>query len=196
MSSPLFDAVVGRNVLMDEFEKIEDRKDNSNLIGVWSPGDFEKMVTKNPSYIKSYIEMCSGFKDAIRLEFWDTENNVPGYPSINEEQAIEIVKFIDKHNGERFTIHCDAGQSRSAGISMAVECITKHDGDRYSFSLETPYVGRFKRYSPNYYVYDVIMNTYDKIKRGEIDIYDISGDDKFFKDKDESPIGSNPFMED
>lgn len=192
----LFEGVIGRKEFFDQADQINPR---CNLIAIWSPGDFMKLYKDDLKYIEDYYKKANLFNDYIRFDFWDTENNVPGYPTINQKQALELISFIDKHMDESFLIHCDAGQSRSAGVSMAVECIIKFNADRYQFSLCTPYVGRFERYSPNYEVFKIIMDTYERVQSGKLQLYTHEqifpqeGPPKYTKEE-YGPLGSNPFM--
>lgn len=162
------------------FESVESRKEllrnyrmydyEDALISIWSPGDYTKLINEDPKSIKDYEKMRSFFDIHIRQEFWDTEDNVPGYDSISAEQAKDLAEFIVTNKDKKFVIHCDAGQSRSAGVALAVECIIKYNGDKYLFSTakETPFVGRSPRYSPNYFVYDKIITEYHKLKKGVV----------------------------
>jgi predicted protein tyrosine phosphatase len=135
----------------------------SALISIWSPGDYEKFQRTEPTLIEDYEKMRKFFKTNIRQEFWDTEDNVPGYDTISKEQAQEIVNFILINHDKKFIIHCDAGQSRSAGVALAVECILEYNGDKYEFSKNTSYVS-LPQYSPNRKVYDKIMEAYENAK--------------------------------
>lgn len=58
-------------------------------------------------------EDVSGYKDEIRLEFWDIEEVVGNYFPINEFQAKELYKFLKKNCGAPLVVHCMAGVSRS-----------------------------------------------------------------------------------
>jgi predicted protein tyrosine phosphatase len=139
---------------MNEFPKLAD--EDTLVIGIWSPGDYEKLQKEDLDYIDFYEKAFKAFNESIRLEFWDTEDNVPGYPTISKEQAQELVDFILKNANKKFVIHCDAGQSRSAGVALAVECLLDHDGDKYSFSQSGAFVDK-PEYSPNRRVYDKIL---------------------------------------
>jgi len=108
-------------------------------------------------------EDIKGFKDVLQIHFWDLEEDVGNYKIITKEQGKIIKDFILKHKDTKFLIHCHAGQSRSAGVAMAVECIVGFKGDKYLYSTSGKSkfneVKKHSRYSPNYTVYDVIMNS-------------------------------------
>jgi predicted protein tyrosine phosphatase len=44
------------------------------------------------------------------------------YHAISEEQAKQVIDFVDKNLGKHLIIHCRAGQSRSAACGVAIEC--------------------------------------------------------------------------
>ena len=159
MKTRVISDVISRRELLNNYRtyNYEDA-----LIGFWSPGDWEKADEET---LNSYKKAQSFFVANIRQDFWDTEDNVPGYDTISESQADELVRFIYNNQNRRFVIHCDAGQSRSAGAALAVECILKCNGDRYAFSLEAPFVGSNPRYTPNRKVYDKIMDAWDRFQK-------------------------------
>lgn len=59
-------------------------------------------------------------KGVLELQFYDVEEGSTGCISI--QQADEIANFVlhIKDYAERFLIHCTYGQSRSAGIAVAI----------------------------------------------------------------------------
>jgi predicted protein tyrosine phosphatase len=135
------------------------------LIAIWTPGDYQKIKKNEKNYFEEYQSMLRYFDSYIKMEFWDTEDNVPGYDTISEKQALELATVILANPDKKFVIHCDAGQSRSAGVALAVECILNYNGDRYQFGRSASFVSK-PRYSPNRKVYDKIMDAYDKLKKG------------------------------
>lgn len=150
--------VLSRSQLIDTYT-LFDYQDA--LISIWSPGDFKKFQSTDPELIEDYEKMRKYFETSIRLEFWDTEDNVPGYDTISEEQAQDIIRYILDNQYRKFVIHCDAGQSRSAGVALAVECILKFNGDRHQFALAGAFVDE-DRYSPNRKVYEKIMDKFEE----------------------------------
>jgi len=157
----LFEDVVSRGVLMENYKSYDFE---AAMIGLWSPGDYEKLLKEDPEYIKHYQKVQQFFKQSFRQEFWDTENNVPGYDSINPNQADALVEYIVDNYKKTFIIHCDAGQSRSAGVALAIECIVKHGGNRYQAGLDNSWTDQ-ERYSPNRYVFDTLMDAWDRKDR-------------------------------
>ena len=106
-------------------------------------------------------EDVNGFKDSIRVKFWDIEEDIGRYKVIPDEVAKQLQEFILKNKDSKFLVHCKAGQSRSAGVAKAVECI-KHFGigEEAKYLYKTGFssvVDSNRRYSPNLVVFDKIM---------------------------------------
>ncbi len=154
----LFEAVIGRNEMMRDYKMLDY---DAAFIGLWSPGDYDDLEKKEPAIYLDYQRTMTFFKRNIRLEFWDTEDNVPGYDTISSKQADTLVDFIDQNLDRTFAIHCDAGQSRSAGVALAIECIIGYKGNRYLAGLDSSYTDA-ERYSPNRKVFDKIMDAWDR----------------------------------
>ena len=96
-------------------------------------------------------------KDVITLQFDDTE--AAGPQSITREQAAEIAGFVlrmHKHV-ERIIVHCEFGQSRSAGTAAAIsEYLEGHDSG----------ICRNRKYYPNPLCYRYVLDALRK--RGKI----------------------------
>lgn len=61
----------------------------------------------------------SGYRDEIRLEFWDVENTIGKYAQISEQQAEQLYDFMLRHkDAERLVVHCMAGISRSNTVAQ------------------------------------------------------------------------------
>jgi predicted protein tyrosine phosphatase len=82
---------------------------------------------------------------------------------INNEEAKIILDFILKHKNDNFLIHCEKGQSRSAGVGLAIECILKFNGNKKEFALEPSMILNHHRYEPNMLVYNKILEEYKKL---------------------------------
>jgi predicted protein tyrosine phosphatase len=62
-----------------------------------------------------------GWKDVLRLRFHDTDGSLLGLDVFSLLQAQEILEFLGRNvNCEHVYVHCAAGQSRSAGIALAL----------------------------------------------------------------------------
>lgn len=105
--------------------------------------------------IEDYL--TEDFKDTLFIAFWDIEESFGNYKTITKEQGKIINDFITKNKDSKFLVHCDAGQSRSAGVGLAVECILNYDGSVYNYKHGHSNIKEFKRYDPNLTVFDIIM---------------------------------------
>jgi len=103
------------------------------------------------------------FNSYIILRFYDTETDSEEYPSISTEQAKKLAKFIWKHRNEKFVIHCGAGISRSAGVGLAIECIVKHNGNKFEFETSPCKIKEIPRYYPNLFVFNRICEEFNKL---------------------------------
>jgi len=142
-------------ISLNEFKYIKDtiNKENLVLISISEPkqNGYED-ETLSDTDVKD-------FKDSIRVKFWDVEEDIDEYKVISDSVAKELHDFIIKNKNNKFLIHCKAGQSRSAGVGMAVECLINHDGDKYQYILKGSDITKNPRYSPNFTVYDKIVNS-------------------------------------
>ena len=59
-----------------------------------------------------------GYKDEIKLAFWDIEKSSGKYSIITEQQANELYQFMKKHKDiDHLVVHCMAGISRSNTVA-------------------------------------------------------------------------------
>ena len=110
------------------------------------------------------------FKDSLSIQFYDIDieeeyksSSDWKFVPINNEEAKIILDFILKHKNDNFLIHCEKGQSRSAGVGLAIECILKFNGNKKEFALEQSIILNHHRYEPNMLVYDKILEEYKKL---------------------------------
>jgi predicted protein tyrosine phosphatase len=90
----------------------------------------------------------------VTVSDYDYSNQEP----ISFELANEIKNFILENKEEQFLIHCMAGQSRSAGVAKAIECLTLFDGDVYAYkTCFSSLIDSNPRYTPNLTVFDRIV---------------------------------------
>ena len=157
-----------------KFKKIYGtKKELSNFIK-----NLETKISKNKNDVErienynSYpIEekLLNKVYDSLTVDFWDIEEKIGNYEPISSLKAKKIVEFIKKYKEKigkdlKILIHCSAGISRSAGVGMAVKCIVKHNGNKYDFSLFPCAITQIKRYFPNLFVMDKIIEEYKKSK--------------------------------
>jgi predicted protein tyrosine phosphatase len=155
ISTPTIEGIISRKEIIELLKRdLINQKESLVLISISEPG-------QNTQLTDSQV---SGFKDSIRVEFWDIEEDFGNYKTISPEVAKTIQDFIIKHKKERFLIHCAAGQSRSAGVGKAVECITKFGiGDEGKYNYKTCFsseIDNNRRYSPNLTVFDAIVQDF------------------------------------
>jgi len=142
--------IISRN----EYLQIKDKIDKEGIVLI-------SISDESEDGLKEALtdEQVLGFDDVIRTKFWDVEQNIGNYTVINDKVAKEIREFILRNKDKRFLIHCRAGQSRSAGVGMAVECLINHNGEKYQYSLDGTDIVKNPRYSPNLIVYDKILKS-------------------------------------
>lgn len=81
----------------------------------------------------------NGIVNVLRLQFEDVCGNSPN--AITENDAQRIVEFVDKYvdNVDKVIVHCEAGQSRSAGVAAAIlKYFTGDDTQIYDNPQYTP----------------------------------------------------------
>ena len=157
ISTPLIEAIISRNEIIELINANHDMSDLV-LISISEPvfeGYHDEALTDS---------QVANFKDSLRVKFWDITDPIGHYDIISDETALLLQQFILSHISDRFIIHCRAGQSRSAGVGKAIECI-KHFGigetARYnyqtSFSSE---IDAHPRYFPNLTVFNKLIKDY------------------------------------
>ena len=125
------------------------------MISISNPLDPHASLPDNPNRI-----------DVRRFKFHDADIYL-GKPDIrdsarlkggevvlfSDNDAEDIIRFIEYNLDSVPTcvVHCAAGISRSPGVAAALSKIFNNEDDYY-----------FKRYRPNLYIYNKIMNNYYK----------------------------------
>ena len=143
---------------IEKFIRSEKNLSLFNLISILDPVDEE---SNNINPISNFY--LKKFNSYIILRFYDTETDSEEYPSISTEQAKKLAKFIWKHRNEKFVIHCGAGISRSAGVGLAIECIVKHNGNKFEFETSPCKIKEIPRYYPNLFVFNRICEEFNKL---------------------------------
>ena len=110
-------------------------------------------------------EEVNGFKDSLRVKFWDIEEDFCDYKIISDDTAKIIQDFIIKNKDNRFIINCKAGKSRSAAVGRSIECIVNFGiGVEAKYLYKTSFNSGIQppgRYSPNLTVFDKIVKDYN-----------------------------------
>lgn len=150
-----------KNVLVksvfDAFEYVMDH---------YYPAGMEDMVEKSDTYAVISIQdsHTDGFgitfsenqycKAALTLKFDDIIRPVDGAQIFTEEMAKQIIRFIRKHKDvDTLLIHCYAGQSRSRAVGAFAVKFLGGDNSVY-----------FKKYNPNEYVYELLLQTLPEVQ--------------------------------
>lgn len=125
---------------------IEQNQYNANIIS----------ITSQPTYAD--IKNCG---PTLFLHFEDFDTELPGWSiqPIQKEDAEKIAAFvmINKHNGRRFIVQCDAGVSRSAGVAAA---LMKYFNGDDSPIFDNP------QYCPNMRCYRMVLEALMEVNNG------------------------------
>lgn len=67
-------------------------------------------------------QISGNIQDVLCLSFYDVEDPTPALPGMSPEDGQKVAQFVQKwwDRVQLFVIHCDAGQSRSAGVAAAI----------------------------------------------------------------------------
>jgi len=112
-------------------------------------------------------DLLSKADDFLVVKFWDIdeETDHPIYKPIDRETAKKVAEFIWKNREKKFLINCEGGESRSAGVGLAVECIVRDKGNRLEFSWNgCSAIVRNPRFRPNWYVFNRIVEEFVLLK--------------------------------
>ncbi len=161
ISTNTIEAIISRNEMRCAiYQNIID-KQNLVLISIGEPTEKPGGCSQD---IKLSDEEVKDFKDSLRIEFWDIEEDFGDYKIITDEQAKEIQDFIIKNIDNKFIINCQAGKSRSAAVGRAIECIKFFGiGDEAKYNYKTSFnseISAHSRYCPNLTVFDKIVKEY------------------------------------
>lgn len=83
--------------------------------------------TPDVSYVPLPFHKC---KNAVLLElqFDDVDSDENGLQPMSWEQAENVAEFVLRNKHRGIWVHCDAGQSRSAGVAAAIaKCLFGDD---------------------------------------------------------------------
>lgn len=182
-------------------EKLFDEKIDHHLVTVFNWEDFEDWYNSDKAVLgggKAIIEIYTSpgkpvIEDKVRkmfptsiiaLDFEDYPEDVdfpkssyhPLNPTINYQQAEELVKFIDWNVklGNDFVIHCGAGVSRSQQVAEFILLYTHH---RYVYDEE-------KSSHDHYFFHTIVLSRLLEVKHKIFP--DFENRDDFFKYDEET----------
>lgn len=88
--------------------------------------------------------------DICPVRFFDLDNTYPIKKGLMEyRDAKKIVDFVSRYKDKIIIVHCDAGQSRSAGVAAALSKYYNNDDSEY---FDNP------RFTPNMWCYKLMLN--------------------------------------
>lgn len=123
---------------------LQNHKEKSVVISIASHKCSEAFIIPNN---------ISGIVDVIHLHFNDTDSKKLVDGGITEEDAIKIKNFVEKYKDipsiDLMIVHCEAGQSRSAGVAAAIM--------KYLYNDDTQIFNNYK-YRPNMLCYRTVLN--------------------------------------
>lgn len=158
ISTSTIEAIISRKEIIGLIDNNKLDKENLVLISISEPvqeGYEDEALTDS---------QVQGFKDSLRVKFWDIEEDFGNYKVIPAEIAKQIQEFILKNIDNRFIVHCRAGQSRSAGVGRAIECLKFFGiGEEAKYQYKTSFNSEIQdhsRYSPNLVVFDAVVKEY------------------------------------
>lgn len=151
---------------------------NEKILGVLSLNEFKKLTPhfrNNKEYLDiSIISILPFSMDSLDLDFFyhfkefkctkfnDIEESDASFTKqepISDTIAFDLKRFIMRNINSQFLIHCVAGQSRSAGVARAIECLSLYSGDldRYLKDHDSD-IAKNPRYETNFTVMKKIVN--------------------------------------
>ena len=86
------------------------------------PNDYIIVSINEPNEIPPKFHRNIHLKGVLCLYFEDISELIEGHITISDQDALDILNFIDRHkNINNIIIHCAAGVSRSVSIRCALE---------------------------------------------------------------------------
>ena len=157
VSTPTIEAIISRKEII---ELIDANHDMSDLV----------LISISEPILEGYRDealtdsQVANFKDSLRVKFWDITDPIGHYDIISDETSLLLQQFILSHISDRFIIHCRAGQSRSAGVGKAIECIKYFGiGETAKYNYQTSFsseIDAHPRYFPNLTVFNKLIKDY------------------------------------
>lgn len=97
-----------------------------------------------------FISTTNNVIDICPVHFFDLDNTYPIKKGLMEyRDAKKIVDFVSRYKDKIIIVHCDAGQSRSAGVAAALSKYYNNDDSEY---FDNP------RFTPNMWCYKLMLN--------------------------------------
>lgn len=93
--------------------------------------------TPDVSYRPLPFHFCDNCA-VLEEEFDDIDTKRRGLMPMSEADAVRVVDFINENKGKPVFVHCDAGQSRSAGVAAAISKFMCGNDDKFFSGAYTP----------------------------------------------------------
>ena len=158
VSTSTIEAIISRNEIIEAIEQGILDKPNLVLISISEPV-FEDYPDE--ALTDKHVQ---GFKDSIRVKFWDITEDIGSYTVIPDNTAKQLQDFITSHLDSRFIINCTLGQSRSSAVGKAIECIKYFGiGEEAKYEYQTSFKSEIDShhwYYPNIKVFNKIVKDY------------------------------------
>ena len=138
--------IVVMNKHSAEEYSLERHEESSVIISISS-------CKNTPAYI--IPNKVANIKEVLFLEFNDTDSTKFLDGGILSKDAKQICDFVNKYKDDvsldKIIVHCEAGQSRSAGVAAAIMKYLNND--------DTPIFNNH-RYTPNMSCYRAVLNKF------------------------------------
>ena len=110
----------------------------------------------NPYAVNNEADLHPDWAEVLRLEFDDVSIRGDQFHGITEEQAAQIIAFLNsvQHKVDKVFVHCLAGVSRSAGVAKFI-------AERYGLEFDHGY----GLYNP--LVYDTLKEVEAVVRDGK-----------------------------
>lgn len=132
------------NIKNAEAYATQSHKEQSIIISITSCGGFDAFII--PTKV-------SGIIDVLHVKFNDTDSKNYLDGGITRSDAKKICDFVNKYKNipilDKIIVHCEAGQSRSAGVAAAIMKYLNND--------DTPIFNN-PMYKPNMLCYRTVLD--------------------------------------
>lgn len=136
-----------------QIETSNEIQDKHIIISIYTPGDEIPIPVFNENTL-SCISLC--FNDLDREPSIGTQLAFGETILFNDDMAHWIVSFVNSFSSiKTIIVHCDAGQSRSAGVAAAIAKFFNDNDDHFFNS---------RQYTPNRLVYRKVLQAFHGIE--------------------------------
>lgn len=87
----------------------------------------------------------------LEEQFDDVDTKRNDLIPMSAEDAARVVNFVNANKGKPIFVHCDAGQSRSAGVAAAISKFMSGEDDRFFRGIYTPNMNCYSKVLSAFY---------------------------------------------